>query len=111
MTTFTNTPAKKEIQTCAALSDPDLNITYHISFLKSNHKKIKIFLNWGRDYTMPKISLSNVSGNFLLLILHSVHGSKRLHHFGYFNLPGTDLLTAPAADTACRPLFLRPWVQ
>ncbi len=45
MTTFTNTPAKKEIQTCAALSDPDLNITYHISFLKSNHKKIKIFLN------------------------------------------------------------------
>jgi len=31
------------------MSDPELNVVYHISFLKSNRKKVKQFLDWGKE--------------------------------------------------------------
>ena len=39
--------------------------------------------------------------------LHADHGGKLGHHFGYFNLLGTDLLTTAAAQTVGRAFFLR----
>lgn len=31
------------------MNDPELNVVYHISFLKSNREKVKKFLDWGKD--------------------------------------------------------------
>lgn len=31
------------------MSDPELNVVYHISFLKSNREKVRKFLKWGQE--------------------------------------------------------------
>lgn len=31
------------------MSDPELNVAYHISFLKSNREKVRKFLKWGQE--------------------------------------------------------------
>lgn len=38
------------------MSDPELNVVYHISFLKSNRKKVKQFLDWSKECTTTEIS-------------------------------------------------------
>ena len=38
-------------RTLIPMSDPELNVTYHISFLKSNREKIKTFLTWAKELT------------------------------------------------------------
>ena len=37
-------------RTLLPLTDPELNVTYYISFLKSNKEKVKNFLNWGKEH-------------------------------------------------------------
>lgn len=37
------------------MSDPELNVVYHISFLESNRKKVKKFLDWGKECAMNEI--------------------------------------------------------
>lgn len=37
------------------MSDPELNVVYHISFLGSNRKKVKKFLDWSKEYAMGEI--------------------------------------------------------
>lgn len=36
-------------RTLIPMSDPELNVVYHISFLKSNREKVRKFLKWGRE--------------------------------------------------------------
>ncbi len=38
------------------LKDPELNVLYHISFLKSNREKVKKFLKWGEDCRNMQLS-------------------------------------------------------
>lgn len=38
------------------MSDPELNVVYHISFLKSNREKGRTFLKWGRECAAAEIS-------------------------------------------------------
>lgn len=36
------------------LSDPELNVVYYISFLKSNREKVRAFIQWGKDMAEGK---------------------------------------------------------
>lgn len=36
-------------RTLIPMTDPELNVTYHISFLKTNREKIKTFLKWAKE--------------------------------------------------------------
>ena len=38
------------------MSDPELNVVYHISFLKSNREKVKKFLKWGKECAATEIT-------------------------------------------------------
>lgn len=37
------------------MNDPELNVMYYISFLKSNRDKVKIFLEWGRTVHIEEL--------------------------------------------------------
>lgn len=36
-------------RTLIPMTDPELNVTYHISFLKANRKKLEMFLAWAKE--------------------------------------------------------------
>lgn len=38
-------------RTLIPMTDPELNVTYHISFLKTNRKKLEMFLAWAKELT------------------------------------------------------------
>lgn len=38
------------------LSDPELNVVYHISFLQANRNKVQVFLDWAKDCASREIS-------------------------------------------------------
>ena len=40
------------------MSDPELNVVYHISFLKTNRKKVGTFLKWGKERTGADIGMN-----------------------------------------------------
>ena len=40
------------------MSDPELNVVYHISFLKTNRKKVGTFLKWGKECTGADIGMN-----------------------------------------------------
>lgn len=41
-------------RTLIPMSDPELNVIYYISFLKSNREKVRAFIQWGRDMAEGK---------------------------------------------------------
>lgn len=41
-------------RTLIPMTDPELNVTYHISFLKTNRKKLEMFLAWAKELTSPE---------------------------------------------------------
>lgn len=43
-------------RTLIPMNDPELNVVYHISFLKSNRKKVKQFLDWGKECATTEIT-------------------------------------------------------
>lgn len=37
------------------MSDPELSVMYHISFLKTNREKVRVFLRWGKECEVPSL--------------------------------------------------------
>lgn len=40
-------------RTLLPMTDPELNVLYYISYLKTNREKVKVFLQWGKQYKTP----------------------------------------------------------
>ncbi|MDO4344447.1 MAG: LysR family transcriptional regulator [Eubacteriales bacterium] len=45
-------------RTLIPMSDPELNVVFHISFLKSNREKVQKFLDWGKECLGQRLSAS-----------------------------------------------------
>ena len=37
-------------RTLIPMTDPELNVLYYVSYLKTNREKVKVFLQWGKEY-------------------------------------------------------------
>ena len=46
------------------MNDPELNVMYHISYLKSNREKVKKFINWGQECIRTELP-ADASKNYL----------------------------------------------
>lgn len=46
-------------RTLIPMTDPELNVRYYISYLKSNRERVKVFLDWGRSAVQRQSEAAN----------------------------------------------------